>query len=116
MSIISITDTSLNGKYLESKTQVPKKIRKYVKNNVFFAEYDVEVSNNLSILNIPLTAAMLSLAWVTGSDIYVEELDKTFKENIEHLQILFNKMYPKLPWTTKIQVDNLVENKIKTNR
>lgn len=97
---------------LKSKVIIPEKYSKYIKNTDFFAEYDTEVTDNKSILNIPVTATMLTLAWVTGSDLHVNVLDKTFKENMELLQDLFKGMYPRLPWKTKITADKLEENQI----
>jgi hypothetical protein len=76
-------------------------------------EYDTEISDNKSILNIPLTAAILSLAWLTGSDIYVTSLDKTFKESMNELKNAFREMFPKVLYYSEIITEKIVDNKNK---
>ena len=75
-----------------------------------FVEYDTEIYADESILNIPLVATILPLAWLTGSDLYVETLDKSFKESMEKLQQIFQTMLQLPKYGTKIIVDKIVEN------
>ena len=77
-----------------------------------FVDYDVEIPSEKSILNIPLLATVLPLAWLTGNDIHVDELDRRFKESMDDLRLKFDKMYPMATFTTRIIADNLIENKI----
>jgi len=87
-------------------------LKKYINDRELFIEYDVDVNVDESILNIPLTATVLPLAWTTGSDIYVRTIDRSFKESMKELQQFFSKMFPKIRFTTEIKADKLVENKI----
>ena len=77
-----------------------------------FVKYDTEIYADKSILNIPLTASVLPLAWLSGSNIVVDTLDKGFKESMDALQTVFMSMLPLAPFKTEIYVDELVENKI----
>jgi hypothetical protein len=66
-------------------------------------------------------STILPLAWITGADIYVDELDKTFVESMETLQQEYKKMYTKAPFTSapfnsKLIVKKIVENKISTQK
>jgi hypothetical protein len=54
---------------------------------------------------------VLPLAWLTGSDVYVKSLDKTFKESMNELKNAFNEMFPKVSFDSEIYVEELVENK-----
>ena len=110
-----VHDAELTEQRLISHVDVPKSIQKYFKSSSLFIEYDTDITPNNSILNIPLVATVLPLAWLTGSDIYVEELDRTFKESMDELKQWFMKTYPNAPFTTEIKADVLVENQIKAN-
>ena len=76
-----IEKPSYHGKRFSSKVSTSKLLEKYIQERELFIEYDVNVDVDDSILNIPLTATVLPLAWVTGSDLYVGKIDKTFKES-----------------------------------
>jgi len=109
---IVIRDSELVGRRLTSSVTVPRDLRKYFKSTHFFVNYDADITTDRSILNIPLLSTVLPLAWLTGSDIYVEKLDQTFKESMDELKREFMKMFPKAPFTTSINADVLVKNLI----
>lgn len=110
---IIIEKPALDERRLTSKVTISNPLRKYLQEPELFIEYDVDIDVDESILNIPITATMLPLAWVTGSDLHVKTIDRTFKESMEKLHKFFKNMFPKIPLNTKIKVDKLVENKIK---
>lgn len=112
MDEIVISDSIISGNRLTSTVTPPRMLRKYFRSFSFFAEYDTMIRADKSIRNIPLLSAVLPLAWLTGYDIYVNELDRTFKESMEELKQEFMKMYPEIPFTTNINTDILVENSI----
>jgi len=112
MEEIIISDSLISGNRLTSTVTFPKRLMKYFKSFSFFAEYDTKIRADKSILNIPLLSAVLPLAWLTGHNIYVNELDSTFGESMEELKKEFMKIYPEIPFTTKINTDILVENSI----
>lgn len=112
LSYIQVDNVVLSGNKLFSRIHVPDGYEKYIKNRDFFAEYDTYVDVDRSILNIPAVAVAISLAWLTGSNLYVDSIDKAFKENMDKLQVLFKRMYPNLPGSTEIIADELVDNKI----
>jgi hypothetical protein len=107
-----IHDPVLKGRRLTSNLSVSEGLEKYIKEKELFIEYDTDIYANTSILNIPLISAVLPLAWLSGSDIQVNSLDKRFKESMEELKLIFKKMYPLIPFTTEINVDEIVENEI----
>ena len=77
-----------------------------------FVEYDADIKADSSILNLPITATVLPLAWLSGSDIHVDKIDKSFKESMNSLQEVFRNLYPLIPFKTNIVVDKIVDNKI----
>lgn len=104
-------DSKLSSGTIESNIIVSKSLKKYFRYFHFFSSYDAEITANSSILNIPVLSIVLPLAWITGADVYVDELDKTFAESAQALQQEYGKVYPKAPFNTKLVVDKLVENK-----
>ena len=112
MSEIFIRDSKLIGRRLTSRVTVSKRLKKYFQSFDLFVNYDTDIYANQSILNIPLLSTLLPLAWLTGADIFVEELDKRYKEAMDTLKHEFMRMYPKAPFTTNIMANSLVENKI----
>ena len=111
MGQITIGKPFLEERVLKSTVTVSNDIRKYIKNSDFFIEYNDEIKANESILNIPLTATILPLAWLTGSNVYVGNLDKRFKESMDLLQKTFAETYPLGRFTTEIKADKLTDNK-----
>ena len=108
---IVIDDPELVGRRITSTVTVPRNLRKYFKSFNMFVKYDADINADKSVLNIPMLANVLPLAWLTGYDIYVRELDRTFKESMDELKREFKK-YLKAPFTTQIHVDRLVDNQI----
>ena len=113
MGKIRVGEPVLNGRQLTCKVSTTEGLEKYLNDSELFIEYDTDVVNDPSILNIPLTATILPLAWLTGSDVIVGALDKTFKHSMDKLQKLFKEMFPLAKFTTEIKAKELVDNKIK---
>lgn len=110
MNEIFIT-SKLIGQELNSTVTVPKKLRKYFHSSRLSAYYHTQLTANKSILNVPLVSTVLPLAWLTGTDVHVEKLDKKYVEAINIIKNEFNRMFPRGRFTTKIIVDDLVENR-----
>ena len=111
MDNIVISDPILEKKVLTNNIKVSEEFTKFVKEKQLYIKYDADIKADDSILNIPATAAVLPFAWLNGSDIYVGSLDKTFKESMDCLQNTFKEIYPRIPFTTEIHADKLVDNK-----
>jgi hypothetical protein len=112
MGEIVIHDTTLVDRRLTSRVSPPRGLRKYFKTVRFFAHYDADIVADRSILNLPLVATVLPLAWLTGSNIYVEALDRTFQASMDALKHAFEKMYCNVHFNTKITAGTLVDNTI----
>ena len=78
MKYIEVTKSTLNDRKIISKISVPSELKKFVKNPELFIEYDTDIFGSESILNIPLIATVLPLSWLSGTDIHVSSIDKTF--------------------------------------
>ena len=107
-----IIKTSINGSKLTGEVKIPDEHCNFFKTTKFFANYDSKVSTNVSIINIPLLASVLPLAWLTGSDVKVDATDNRFKESMDKLQQDFKKTFPLGTFQTKIKADRFTDNKI----
>jgi hypothetical protein len=97
---------------VKSTLQVPDRVKKYVKTHELFVMYDEEITDNESILNIPLVSNVLPLAWLTDSDIRVDSLDKRYRESMYALKEEVNKIFPLKQYKTNINSERLVENHV----
>jgi len=105
-----VVDSKSSSRVVTSHIMVSKDLKKYFKCFSFFSKYDEEIQNSDSIINIPVLSIVLPFAWITGSDVYVDELDKTFTEAMFLVQNEYKKVYPKAPFKTKLVVNTLIEN------
>jgi hypothetical protein len=104
-------DSELSSKKITSRITVPKKLEKYFEKYNFISVYDTKIADNNSINNIPALSIILPLAWVTGTDVYVDELDETYMHSMSRVQEEYKKIYPKAPFKTKLYVKHPVKNK-----
>ena len=109
MDTLSV-DSSLTDNTLVSTVTVPRRLEKYFHSLKMVASYDVPLRANRSILSIPFVSNILPLAWLTGTDVHVETLDRTYVEAMTAIKHEFNLMYPRGEFKTKITSDDLVEN------
>lgn len=93
---IRIENAVLRGNRVENEIALSKGLVKYFKYNAFYAEYDEELQWIPSILNIPAVSCLITLAWLTGATLYVEELDYAFVESMKLLRREYDKMYPEV--------------------
>ena len=110
MNAISVGST-LSGHRLTSTVTVPKGLRKYFNSFRLFVYYDAPLRADMSILNIPLVSTVLPMAWLTGTDVHVEKLDKKYVEAMDAIKNEFKQIFPGGRFSAKIIVDDLVENK-----
>jgi hypothetical protein len=86
-----------NSKSVEIKFTIPNEYNRFFREQRFYATYDINLESvPESILVIPLLSNILPVAWASGFDIYVEEVDADFYDAIFELKKAFDKMYPKL--------------------
>lgn len=115
MGEIIINSPFLRGRKLSSEVSVSHDLEKYLKEKRLDIEYDAEITTKESILNVPLTATVLPLAWLTGSNIVVEKLDRRFKVSMDQLKLVLQKMFPRIAFSGEIIADELVDNQVEVS-
>jgi hypothetical protein len=104
-------ESESSGRTVKSQITVSKDLEKFFKYSTFYSQYDSKIGSDESIINIPALSIVLPLAWITGSDVYVEELDKTFFDSMNNLQQEYKQMYSKGPFKTRLVVDKMLDSK-----
>jgi len=108
-------DSNLSSGTIRSRITVSRDLEKYFRRYDFFSRYDANIVDNSSILDIPALSIVLPLAWITGADVYVDELDRRFAESMDAVHRDYKRMYPNLPFTTRLVADKLVDNNYESN-
>ena len=113
--MISVS-SNLSSGIVRSRIAVSRDLRKYFRRFDFSCSYDVEIVDNRSVLDIPALSIVLPLAWITGANVHVNELDRTFAESMDALQQEYRRIYPGAPFKTKLVADRLVKNNFSSNK
>lgn len=88
-----------------------RRIRKYFSSDTVSIQYDVALDDvSESILVIPAVSVLLPVAWATGANLYVEELDKNYLKSLEKIKVVMKRWYPTFSFDTKIFVQKKITN------
>ena len=81
---IRIQDTKvIKDKILVYSLSFSENLKRIILSEKFYVKYDRPVSNvEKSILNIPGVECLATIAWATGSELYVDSLDKNYVYSI----------------------------------
>jgi len=79
------------------KIDIPLKTKKYFKNDELVIKYDFDVSSvPASILTIPAVTLVCPVAWATGVDVTVDEIDQDYYRSMFNVREGFERLYPGL--------------------
>ena len=114
---IKIVDMHVSGNKLVFKLNISKDISKYFLTDHFVAEYDKKIDDvDKSILSIPVLSTVVTVAWATGADIYIEYLDKTYLDALDRVEAVFRRWFPQFSFSTRIHVENIISNKFNNEK
>jgi len=103
----------LKNRLLLSKISCSRSLERYFQSNLFWVKYDVDIHEvDASILGIPILFNIIAVAWVTGADIYIKELDNSFLTALNRIKAILQRWFPRFPFSTNIHVENIVFNKV----
>lgn len=78
-------------KYLFS---VSDGLKRYFTTNTFFIEYEQNISNvPISILTIPFVNCMAGLSWLSGSMLFVDEIDFTYYNSFKQIKLAYSELH-----------------------
>jgi len=109
---IRIDNVSVNGRQIIFRFSCSRRLRKYFHSNTFYIEYDTAIDNvNKSLLTIPAVSVLIPIAWATGANLYVEELDETYLRSLEKVKAVMKKWHPNFSFHTNIKAQKEIPNK-----
>lgn len=82
---IKVSKPILEDNNLTNIIEVSENLKKYFRSNKFTTVYDAKIANKESILNVSILSTILPIAWLTNSDLYIDELDRNFYESMQHV-------------------------------
>lgn len=98
MSKISLKSIRVNKNYIEYEYDKSKDLMDYIDDNIpFFVEYQTDINFKEvpnSILAIPFLLNFLPLALVTGSKIYIDEIDQDLYNSLPNMINEICKIFP----------------------
>lgn len=112
---IKIEDLSIYKNRILVRLSCSKNIQKYLLSNTLYIEYDKnidEVPN--SILQIPAVSGIITLAWLTGADVYVKEFDAAYLNSLQKVKKVLRGWYPEFPFS-EIYADKIILNRFNNN-
>ncbi|MBW5448372.1 hypothetical protein GE107_20215 [Cohnella sp. CFH 77786] len=101
-----------DGRCVAYEIDYGNRVGSYFSGEPFQVQYDRNVGEvPASVLFIPLLSNLCPVAWVTGADVYVEELDRAFYHSLQKVRDAFSVLYPKLHFKGRLNVGRLVHNR-----
>ena len=108
---IKIEDLSPQKNRISVRVSCSKNIQKYLLSNTLYIEYDKNIDRvPNSILQIPAVSGIVTLAWLTGADVYVNELDAVYLDSLQKVKDVLKGWYPEFPFS-EIYVEKIVLNR-----
>jgi hypothetical protein len=59
-------------------------------------------------LSIPALSTVVTVAWATSADVYLETIDSNFLESLKNVESVFREWFPKFLFSTEIHIDHIV--------
>lgn len=82
----------------------------------FFIEYEKEIIKSPEGLAvIPLLANILPIAWLSDSEIYLDEIDRSFFNSLDNIKKGYEGMYPGLLFKGNLLVENIIDYQYESN-
>ena len=106
---IRIADAIVMNNELQFKLTFSDGMKRYFRENTLRITYDQSIERvDKSILSIPALAAVITVAWGAGADVYLDTVDSRFLESLERVKQVFKKWFPKFSFSTQIHVSKSV--------
>lgn len=103
--------TVSEGGTVRYSVQYGADVSRYFSGETFYVQYDRDMRQvPRGILMIPLLANLCPVAWIAGADVYVDELDKDFRDSLDKAKAAFAAMYPRIKFSGELRAGRLTED------
>ena len=108
---IRLTGIDVDQNKLTYQTQIGAALTSYFSGGSFTIEYPITLTDiPASVLAVPFVGTMLPIAWLTGAEIVVPELDQAFYDCIPRVVGGYGVIYPNAALKGSVRADRLVKN------
>jgi len=110
---VKINQIKISNNRIDYSYEVTGDIIKYFNlDQPLFIEYEQQIiSAPAGIAVIPLLTNILPIAWISNSEIYIDEIDKNFFNCIEYIKKGYEDMYPGIVFRGTIVAGKVVDYK-----
>lgn len=94
MERIVLDTVTVSGNIVSYRFTVSDALRKYFQTDTMVVEYEESMQDTpLSILTIPFVSCVAGLSWLTGSVLFVDEIDATFYEAYKNIKAAYAELH-----------------------
>lgn len=91
---IVLQKIEIDGSLVKYNFTVNQEMKRFFNTETMFLRYDQDMSNvPISILSIPFVNCMAGLSWLTGSLLFVDEIDETYFYAFKQLKASYSELH-----------------------
>ena len=101
---VQLDSVHVHNDTLLLKASYDRRLTRYLTTGLFYARYDFPIDQvPRPILVIPLLGLLVPIAWLTGAEIRVGDVDEQYLESLPLLAREFRRMFPKVNFSERIE-------------
>lgn len=109
--VIELKSINVKGSIVEYIIHCDSDARQYFLSENLIVEYPVNVEKvPQSVLCIPFLGNVLPIMWISDAQVYVNEIDKDFYDNLCFVKKGYEQMYPSFKFDGELVVSKVVDN------
>lgn len=118
MKQIRVDSLCTNRNELKLSFTVDRELKQYFKESTLTIDYTVNGKELLldmvpySVLVLPFVCNILPIAWLTDTEIVLQELDEDFYKSIDNFKQGYIDMYPNCEFKGRVKVEKVVNNNV----
>jgi hypothetical protein len=117
LNSIKISKPVVQNGLLSFKVTRSENIKKYLLCDIIEFQYNTDIASvPESILYIPPLSSLICIAWATGADVIIEDIDKAYLHSLERIKAVFGKWFSRFSFAGRIHAIHITENYISENK
>ena len=110
MGEIKLNGINIKNRSVEYEFEISEELKNFFSGREFIIEYNENIEKvPKAILSVPFVGNVLPIVWLTGSTLFIEELDREFYYAIPKIKCGYVKMYPESKFDGEIVVNRVVK-------
>ncbi len=110
MESIILKSIDVNKNKVQYNFEFSSKLAEYFNENKLNIEYEENMEDvPISILSVPFVGNVLPIVWLTGAELYIDELDSRFYNSIPQIKKGYMDMFPEVLFKGNVNVKKIIE-------